>query len=353
MGYAVVMGLLCSSMACTLLTDDSDTSDGGQLDPITEQRLGEFDTRNLIIDRASLRPGGPGKDGVPALVDPATVPVGQAQYLPARSRIISVTIAGQTRGYPIAILNWHEIVNDTLGGISIAVVYCPLCDSVSVVDRRIGGKTLVFGVSGLLYNSNVVMYDRVDQALWSQGLMKALSGPHAGDSLRHLPFELLEAGDFQAKHPGATVLSDQTGHHRDYTDNPYAGYLVSNKVMFDVGQVDRRLPPKTRVIGVVAGGLVRAYPLPEVQKMPGGWLAERYGGGVLTLHVQQDAFERTIQIVELPDGANAIHTFWFAWAAMHPQTEVWIEGIYEPAGPDNLPVGPIKDPPGGCCGQTE
>jgi len=127
----------------------------------------QFDLRNLTIPMDQLLHGGPPKDGIPALTEPKTVRVARADFLLPDDRIVAVTKNDESRAYPIRLLNWHEIVNDTLGGVPIAVVYCPLCDSVTVVDRRMDGAALEFGVSGMLYQSNVLMYDRTHNALWS------------------------------------------------------------------------------------------------------------------------------------------------------------------------------------------
>ena len=281
--------------------------------------LAQFDLTGLSIDPDRLNLGGPAKDGIPALVDPAVVPVGRGEFLPARSRIIVVTVNGETRGYPIAILNHHEIANDTLGGLPIAVVYCPRCDSVSVLDRRADGQILVFGVSGMLYNSNVVMYDRTDGALWSQVALQALSGPHAGRTLRHLPFTIVTAAAFAGEFPEATVLSLQTGFYRDYMVNPYAGYLVSDELAFPVEPIDERLPLKTPVIGLRVGNTVRAYPLQAVRSALDGRVIDPVGLGQFVLEASADR----IDIVELPAGAAVVHTFWYAWAAMHTDTDIW------------------------------
>ena len=155
---------------------------------LTETEAEQFNLDRLTIPRIRLISAGIGRDGIPSLVDPPVVTADAAEALAGDDRVVGVQINGQARAYPIAILNWHECINDTLGGIPIAVVFCPLCDSVTVFDRRPPGRDapLEFGIAGLLLNSNLVIYDRTDDALWSQVKMEALSGPHAGKGLRHL-----------------------------------------------------------------------------------------------------------------------------------------------------------------------
>ncbi len=210
----------------------------------------DFNTENLQINWRDVRAGGPPKDGIPALTLPAFVPVQATGYFREDDRVVVVDIEGDVRGYPFSILNWHEAVNDVVGGVPLAVIYCPLCDSVSVVDRRIQGDTLEFGISGLLYESNVLLYDRTHNALWSQVGLEAVSGPYAGQSLKHQPWSIMRFDTFRQQHPDAEVLSMDTGHQRNYAHNPYQRYFESGRLMFPVSKRDRRLPDKEPVIGI-------------------------------------------------------------------------------------------------------
>lgn len=293
-----------------------------------------FDMDNLTIDPAQIHDGGPGKDGIPALTTsgarragaryaakaPQFTPAGDIEALAATDRLVVVTVGKSTRAYPINVLNFHEVVNDVVGGKPIVVVYCPLCDSATVMSREFGDKTYEFGVSGMLYNSNVLLYDRTDHALWSQAAMSAISGPNAGKSLDHLDNWSIERfGPWAKANPGVEVLSPATGYRRPYRRNPYAGYFDHDRLMFPVNQVDDRLPRKTRVIGVRSGELAMAYPIDTLADAPGGKLVDQFAGGPVELH----ADDAGVRIVRLPDGAAAMHTFWFAWAANRPDTAVY------------------------------
>lgn len=143
-----------------------------------------FDLRNAIIPKNEIRSGGPPKDGIPALTNPAVIRAQDAAYLNAADRVAGVAIGEEARAYPLKILNYHEVVNDKLGGVPIAVTYCPLCDSVVVFDRRTEAGVREFGVSGLLYNSNVLMYDRSGrpESLWSKSRPKVYPGREPGRS---------------------------------------------------------------------------------------------------------------------------------------------------------------------------
>jgi hypothetical protein len=279
-----------------------------------------FNLDNLQIPAEEMFAGGPGKDGIPALVDPHAVPVRSADFLQGEDRVVGVSIEGESRAYPIRLLNWHEVVNDELAGMPIAVIYCPLCDSVSVVDRRVDGNTYTFGVSGLLYNSNVLLYDRTDDALWSQIAMAAVSGPNVGRKLRHLEFDLLTFDRWKRNNPDGTVATFRTGHRRDYGSNPYERYFQTDQLMFPVKKEDDRLPGRTRVVGVKIGEMARAYPLAAVREAPGQTLHDTLGDATLVLKAGDEP--GTVSVLEAPPEAQIVHTFWFAWAAFHPDTEI-------------------------------
>jgi len=296
--------------------------DGGRR---TQVPLHQFNTENLQLPTEQIHSGGPAKDGIPSLTHPKAVKVAKASFMNPSDRVVSVTIDGKTRAYPIRILNYHEFVNDKLGRTPVGVIYCPLCDSVSVVDRRLGRETYEFGISGLLCYSNVLMYDRTDQALWSQVGLRAVSGPNAGRSLRHLDNWALQTFDqFKKAHPDATVVSTKTGHGRGgYQRNPYHGYFGNDRLVpqFKTFSLDRRMSNKAAVIGVKLGDQAKAYPLRAVGQAPGGLVADTMAGQ--TIRLQFDADSGAVTILEAPEDAQIVHTFWFAWAKFHPDTEIY------------------------------
>ncbi|MHC4903869.1 MAG: DUF3179 domain-containing protein [Planctomycetota bacterium] len=286
-----------------------------------DEQSGGFNLDDLSIPRQEIAFGGPAKDDIPALTDPETVSVDAADHLRDSDRVIGVSLGGQDRAYPIRALMYHEVVNDEVGGIPIVVVYCPLCDSVSVVDRRLDDRTYTFGVSGLLYNSNVLLFDRADEALWSQLGFTAVSGPNAGRSLRHLPWELTTLAEWRRDRPRSTVMTFNTGYQRPYDRAPYGDYFETDQLMFPVSQRDARLHSKTRVVGVRLGDAVRAYPTDEIRRVAGGLVRDTIGGETIALRAAPDG--ESVQVVEAPAEAQVAHTFWFAWAAFHPDTEIY------------------------------
>ena len=207
-----------------------------------------------LIAPDSLRSGGPPPDGIPAIDDPKFERAETVDWLDPAESVLSFTEGGETRAYPIQVMVWHEIVNDTVGGTPVAVTYCPLCNSAVALDRRVGDLTLSFGTSGLLHKSDLVMYDRQTESLWPQLGFTAAIGNLAGTKPGVLSISTVPWDEFQAENPQAWVLSRDTGHSRNYGGNPYSGYDANDETvpfLFE-GEPDERLPVKTHVIGLFA-----------------------------------------------------------------------------------------------------
>ena len=220
------------------------------------------DTSRRAIDLAELQAGGPPKDGIPAIDEPRFVSTEEAaDWLAPQEPVVLLVLNGEAKAYPLQILTWHEIVNDELGGVPVAVTFCPLCYSAVAFRRTLDGRPLTFGVSGFLRNSDLVMYDRQTESLWQQLTGEAIVGAMTGAALEVLPAQLVSFAQFREAHPQAPVLSRETGHARDYGRNPYAGYDEVGKPPFlYAGPYDERLPPMEKVVAVSLGGESRAYP---------------------------------------------------------------------------------------------
>ena len=206
-------------------------------------------------------PAAPRGDGIPAVDEPRYASTEDAgEWLDPDEPVIAAEIAGQARAYPLQILIWHEIANDSLGGIPIAVTFCPLCNSAIVFDRRLDGEVLDFGTTGRLRLSDLVMYDRQTETWWQQLTGTGIVGEHAGRELVRLPAAIVSWRDFRAAFPDATVLSRDTGYSRSYGSNPYAGYDSTTQPFLLRRTPDPRLPAMERVLHVAAGGAERIYP---------------------------------------------------------------------------------------------
>lgn len=204
--------------------------------------------------------GGPSKDGIPALDNPAFIQIGEST-IHGEVQAIVVERGGQVKAYPYNILVWHEIVNDTVGDTPVAVTFCPLCGSAIVFNRTLAnGDVSTFGVSGSLLESNMIMYDRSTESLWQQSTGESLAGSEYGTALTIESFQLQTVGEIRTNYPEAQILSEVTGYRRDYDRNPYAGYDTNNSFVFEPSSIDGRLAPKTIMVVFYANDVPVAVP---------------------------------------------------------------------------------------------
>jgi hypothetical protein len=230
----------------------------------------ETDFSKHSVPLSEFQSGGPPRDGIPPIDEPKPTSQAKAdEWLSEREPVLAVEVRRQVRAYPIQILVWHEIVNDTLGGRPIAVTYCPLCNSALVFDRRVAGRTLTLGTTGNLRRSDLVMWDRQTESWWQQLSAEAVVGEMTGTSLRVLPSQVLSWADFKRIHPDGDVLSRDTGVDREYGANPYAGYDQpdSEPFLFD-GETDDRLPPKERVVAIFTEDETVVVPFSRLAREP-------------------------------------------------------------------------------------
>ena len=323
--------------------------------------------------------GGPPKDGIPAIDKPKFQSVRSAgRWLEDREPVTVVEHGGRARAYPLQLLIWHEIVNDQIGDLPVAVTYCPLCNTAIVFDRRHNGRVLDFGTTGRLRHSDLVMYDRQTESWWQQATGEAIVGTLAGDTLRWLDAQTVSWAEFKAAHPDGEVLSRETGFSRPYGTNPYTGYDApegSPLPDFFRGKRDDRLPAMERVVAVRVGSETVAYPFSRMREVrvvndvaggrplvvflsPGtasaldesriasgrdvgasGVFDRRVGERTLTFEPGRGGMFRDretgstwnlrgravtgplrgTRLLGVPSGDY----FWFAWAVFRPETRVW------------------------------
>lgn len=245
-----------------------------------------------LVDTSRIRSGGPPPDGIPAIDRPLFHRTGDVDFLRDNEPVIAIEVGGDDRAYPVQIMTWHEIVNDTIGGEPITVTYCPLCNSAIAYDRRLGERILDFGTSGSLFNSALVMYDRQTESLWSHFSAQAIAGVLTGEELERLPAAMVGWGEWRDSNPDGLVLSRQTGHDRDYGRNPYSGYddINSSPFLFD-GEDDGRLRPMARVVGIEGEAGAVAVQLDHLLEV-----------GVVTV----DLDDREVVVWAIPGTASAL-----------------------------------------------
>ena len=281
-----------------------------------------FNLENSIIPVDQILSGGPPRDGIPSIDKPIFLSAKRADYLKPDDRILGIVVDGEARAYPIRILNWHEIVNDKVKGKSIAVTFCPLCGSGIVYAADFDGKAHQFGVSGLLFNSDVLLYDRETETLWSQILSKGISGKLVNQSLTVIPSSHTSWAAWKKKQPNTLVLSTKTGFSRDYNRSPYGGYTKNTSVYFPTAFKSKKYHPKERVLGISINGKHKVYPFSELSKLSTSTLKDDFNGQKLQLRFDTENRDGSI-MDESGNILPSLNTFWFAWYAFHPDTVIF------------------------------
>jgi len=215
-----------------------------------------------LIPTGEVFDGGPGRDGIPALLTPPKIDAVSASYLGDADLVIAVKIGGEVHVYPHQILDWHEIINDEIGGEAFAVTYCPLTGSGVGWDRDVNGLRTTFGVSGLLYNTNLIPYDRATGSNWSQMGLKCVNGSLLGTDPALIHVVETNWQTLKEMFPNSRVVSTATGFAKPYGSYPYGDYRTNHgRLIFPISNDDSRLPRKDRVLGIIAGSQTRVYPI--------------------------------------------------------------------------------------------
>lgn len=293
---------------------------------VVAKTLNGFSLDNATVPLNLVQSGGPPRDGIPALTDPKFESGRKAQSVKPRDIVLGLVINGEAKAYPLSILNWHEIVNDTVGGERVVVSYCPLCGSGMAFESQPEGdgqRELEFGVSGLLYSSDVLMYDRETESLWSQIHGEAVAGPQVGSKLKQIPMKLSRWSNWLQRYPDTQVLSTETGYRRDYNRDPYAGYAEHPNVYFPVAnQAPSAYHQKEMVLGLLVDGNAIAFPFSELEKQ--GKAQFDYSFDNASYQIHWDSENQSAWVTD-EDGQTLASTllFWFAWYAFYPDTQVF------------------------------
>ncbi len=319
--------------------------------------------RDCSIDNSEIFSGGPGKDGIPALTNPTMVEAdgpGTA-YLGRDDRVIGFELGGQALAIPLNILWWHEIANIDQAGIRLAVTHCPLTGSSIVFDRS-AADGAEFGVSGLLYQNNLIMYDRnAEESLWPQMARSARCGPKDGLDLEMYPAIEMSWDGWQTLHPQTLVVSSNTDIGRNYRVYPYDDYdrIDNANLLFPLASIDQRRPPKERTLGIPDGDGGRAYPYGLLQDQGSiaaiqehhdviFWDSQRQAAMAYYRVIDGDTLDFYVEagrILDVQTGsqwrvdglaiagplsgkrldpvAEAYVSYWFAWAAFQPDATLW------------------------------
>ncbi len=276
---------------------------------------GGLNTNTAItsISLDKILDGGPGKDGIPAITEPKFISLTEAKtWLKDDSDGIVVTVGETTRFYPFNVIVWHEIVNDKIEGKSLVVTFCPLCGSSIVFNGKVGDKIEQFGVSGKLYESNLLMYDKTTESLWSQIIGEAVVGDRTGEKLSVYPSQVMSFKQASEKYPSIEILSKETGYNRSYDVSPYGDYNTNTEIYFPISINDTRLPAKTIMYIVNVDNHSVAFERSALSE-----------SNIATVSAGNEKISAKITDgeIEVKDGANKIipgyTAMWFSWAIHH------------------------------------
>ncbi len=315
-----------------------------------------------LIPADQVFDGGPGQDGIPALTNPEFGDAGSAGYLGDADLVIGVKVANDIKAFPHPILDWHEIINDDVNGIKMAITYCPLTGSGIAWSRIVNQTETTFGVSGLLYNTNLIPYDRLTSSRWSQMKLQSVNGELKGTFIKTYKIVETTWKTWRSMYPATKVVTTNTGYSRSYGVYPYGDYKTNNSsLLFPVNNKDTRLPQKERVLGVLVNGAAKAYKIGSFGKLD--IISDNVGGeNIVVAGSSTDnfivAYNRSVSgttleftpltgqlplimkdnlgnkydifgvAIEGPNvGAELRQTtsyiaYWFAWAAFYPKTDL-------------------------------
>lgn len=295
----------------------------------------DIDFAKHSVDLRSIRSGGPPKDGIPSIDNPTFVPVSEASNLAAKEPVISLDVAGDARAYPLRVLMWHEIVNDTVGGVPVAVTYCPLCNAAIVFDRQLGEQVLDFGTTGNLRKSDLVMYDRQTESWWQQYTGDAIVGALTGQTLTLRASRLTSWERFQEAHPEGQVLVPNDPRSRHYGVNPYVGYDTRPAPFRYGGELPEGIAPLERVVAVGNQAWSFEY-LEAVRAVDAGEFVITWEPGQASaldanmVALGRDVGNILVQTKESPPKDVPHHvTFAFVFHAFQPDADIVVGAPYE------------------------
>lgn len=298
-----------------------------------------FDLAKASVPRDKVLAGGPPRDAIhsvdePEFADPTTA----ERWVAPDSTVIGLSLGGFAHAYPVHLLEYHQVVNDELAGVPVVVSYDPLTGVPLAHKRSVDGRSLEFGVSGLVYQSNFLLYDRQTQSLWLQWTGECIAGPMLGKRLPRLRVRQEPFAAWRHRHPATRVLARPMLKQIDYRYSPYSSYWGSETIPFPVDIVDSTYHPKEVVVGLRADGKSRVY-LGSVMVEAGGRVVDDFAGR--KVRVAYDTSTGTFSW-QIPDDVEVTEAYWFAWKAFHPEAEIW-QGLEQTPAP-SLPAPESETP---------
>lgn len=284
--FIIVILFLIGVISCSEEDSDSNSNPGNN---------NGISSGNWLIPEDEIFDGGPGKDGIPSLENPEMISAVDAAYLDDQDLVIGFKDGDEVKAYSHKVLDWHEIINDKVGDINLAVTYCPLTGTGIGWSRNVDGRLTTFGVSGLLYNANLIPFDRLTDSNWSQILLESVNGELIDTDVK--TYQVIETTwkTWKELYPDTKVVSTNTGFNRNYQRYPYGDYRTNHgNILFPFEPMDDRLPNKERVHGIIIGGDAKVY---------------RFNSFVSGTEIIQDSFKDNTVIVVGNQEKNFIVSF--------------------------------------------
>jgi hypothetical protein len=291
---------------------------GAEAPAAAAPEVGGFRLTDLRVPQEHVLLGGPKRDEIQSVDAPRFASLEEATWVLAENPVIGVSLGGESHVYPVHLMERHQIVNDVLGGTPVVVTYDPLAGAPIAYERRADGRVLDFGVAGLLYNANFLMYDRATESLWSQIRGDAIAGALSGRRLPRVASRQETLASWLERHPDSRVLSPPS-EKLDYRYSPFTSYWLSNRAPSRVDAQDPRFHAKEVLVGVRKDGKARAY-LGSLVTQAGGSVDDEFQGR--KIHLEYSSRDASFRY-EIPGDVEVTEAYWFAWKAFHPDTEVW------------------------------
>lgn len=296
-----------------------------------------FELEDLTVSPDTIRVGAE-RDAIHAVDLPEFVSPEAAEWVAPHNPVLGVQLGGEARVYPLHLMEYHQVVNDLLGEVPVAVTYDPLAGAPIAFKRRIEGRALRFGVSGLVYNSAALLYDHETESLWSPLEGEAIAGELAGTEIERVVIRQETLIQWLQRAPESLVLTRPEPRRIDYRYSPFSRYWVQDEIPYPVEAKDRRFHAKEVVLGLVEDGDPRAY-LGSSLTAAGGRITDELEGHEVRIDYDTD---NAVFHWEAPEEVQVTEAYWFAWKAFHPDTGIWNEPDEPAAG-----KGGEGDPDGG------
>ena len=325
--------LIVTFLAGNFFVGGASADDASKIAAYKRSGWQQTDFSKRSIDFKEILSGGPSKDGIPSIDNPVFKPIAEISDISDQEPVISFAINGDARAYPLRILMWHEIVNDTVGGVPVTVTYCPLCNAAIVFERTVNGKVMDFGTSGLLRNSDLVMYDRQSQSWWQQFTGTAIVGSMLGTQLKVLPARLASYQNYKKRYANGKVQVPNNPGMRNYGRNPYANYDRTAYPFLYNGSMPEGIKPMERVVAFRQNGKLQIYALPLLAKkkqLKSGNITVKWSAGQSSAldHARIDK-GRDIGNIIVQENRNSTMvdipydvTFAFVVHAFHPKVKI-------------------------------